>query len=66
MQFPRTNKIHKKEIEEKVGDNLKVLEEKLQTTNWKYLLRVYSILFGVLLGSIFFLIVVIRLALNIF
>lgn len=66
MQFPRTNKIHKKEIEEQVGDNLKILEEKLQATNWKYLLKIYGIFFGILLGSIFFLIVVIRLALNIF
>jgi len=63
--FPRTNKIHR-EIEEKVGDNLKLLEDRLKTINWIVFLKSYFSFFGVLLVSIFLLIVVIRLASNIF
>ena len=67
MKFPTTNKIHKdKPVEEQFGENAKALEELLSNINWYYLSKAYFIGLGVFLTSLFLIIVIIRLALNIF
>ena len=66
MKFPATNKIHKeKPVDEQFGENAKALEEMLSKINWFYLNKIYFAGLGVFLVSIFLIIVVIRLALNI-
>jgi len=65
VKFPETNKIHQ-QIEEKMGENAKLLEERLKQINWSVFLRVYASLLGVFLVSTFLIIAVIRAALKVF
>lgn len=65
MKFPSTNKIKKPVIDQNAGENLALLEQKIQKANWRYLLKAYAVILGVVLVSLFLLIVVIRLALSI-
>lgn len=62
METPRGNK-HHQTFPEQVGDNAKLLEELLQQIQWRRFLNWYAALFGILLISIFLLIVVVRFAL---
>ena len=66
-QFPR-NKVRNPNapLDAEFGDNIKLLEEQLNRTNWKLLGRYYAIGFSVFTLSLFILLVVIRLAFHIF
>lgn len=68
MQFPKGNKIKNPNapIEAEFGDNMKLLEERLNSTNWRQIGRYYGMGFAVLTLSLFILIVVIRFAFIIF
>ena len=61
--FPKTNK---QAINETVGDNAKMLEESVKTVNWRLLTRAYLNVLGLVLVTIFSLIITVRLALSIF
>jgi hypothetical protein len=66
MNFPDTNKIRKPEIEEDMGENVKLLNDFIERHNWKKLINFYRLAFGIVTVSIFVLIVVIRLAFKVF
>jgi hypothetical protein len=66
MNFPDTNKIRKPEIEEDMGENVKLLNDFIERHNWKKLINFYWLAFGIVTVSIFVLIVVIRLAFKVF
>lgn len=65
MKFGATNKVHQ-DINERFGENAVLLEERMKVVNWRYFLKFYCAIFGVVLASLFLLIVVIRAALSIF
>lgn len=65
MRFGETNKVHQ-DINKNFGDNADLLEERLKEINWRYFGKVYGIGFGVLIASLFLLIVVVRVAFMIF
>lgn len=66
--FPKGNKYRNPNapVEADFGDNIKLLEERLESINWKQIGRYYAIGFCTLIVSLFLLIVTIRLALHIF
>ncbi len=65
MDFPQTNKVHQ-DLNEQFGDNAKLLEEAAKKIDWQFFTKLYFAGLGVLLVSIFALIVVIKAALAIF
>ncbi len=65
MDFPKTNK-HHQDLNEKFGENAKLLEERLKVVDWKLFLKFYFALLVILLVTIFALIVVVKTALIIF
>ena len=65
MDFPRTNKIHQ-DLNEQFGDNAKLLEDVAKKIDWHFFTKLYFAGLGVLLVSIFALIVVIKAALVIY
>ena len=65
MKFPNTNKVHQ-DLHETFGENAALLEEKLKAINWRLFLKFYFAALGVLLVSLFALIVVVKAALVIF
>jgi len=65
MKFGSTNKIHQ-DINDRFGENAALLEERLKVINWRIFLKFYFALLGILLVTIFALIVVVKTALVIF
>ncbi len=65
MKFPPTNKKHQ-DINSSFGENAVALEEHLKNINWHLFVKSYFAVFGIILVSIFALIIVIRAALAIF
>lgn len=65
MRFPETNKIHQN-FEESFGMNAQLLEEAMKRAHWRYIIGVYFAGLGIFLVTMFLLIVVVRIALNIF
>lgn len=67
MNFPQTNKIKQTQnTEDKFGENVKALDEILNKINWRFFAKVYFSLLGVLLISLFLIIVIVRIAFLIF
>jgi hypothetical protein len=66
MNLPDTNKVHQDKIEGAVGDNAKLLEERLSEVNWKKLSRFYFYALGLLMAGLFGIVFSIKLALWIF
>lgn len=64
MLFPDTNKISQQMPEDSIESNAKLLEQLLSKANWKRLLSFYFTGLGILLITIFSILVVIRLAIN--
>lgn len=64
--FPNTNKIPQQLPEDMLEGNAKLLEQLLSSANWKKLMYFYFCGLGILLVTLFSIIVVIRLALSIF
>lgn len=62
MQFPKTNKIHR-DLETVVGENAKLLQELLDSIQWRRFLNYYCAFFGVFLASLALTIIVVRLCL---
>lgn len=65
MDFPQTNKVHR-DLNEQFGNNAKLLEEAAKIVDWQYFIKLYFAGLGILLVSLFALIVVIKAALVIF
>lgn len=65
MKFPETNK-HHQSLEEKFGENAKVLEDLLNRTNKPLFFKWFFIILGLLCFALFCIIVSIRLATHIF
>ena len=65
MKFPPTNK-YDQNLEDKFGENAKLLEEFLNRIQWKVIAYHYWVFFGQFLLSIFLLIVIVRLAMVLF
>ena len=62
MDLPATNKIHQ-DINEGFGENAKLLEQSLKTVDWKFFVRLYCAVIGLLLVTTFAFIVIVRFAL---
>ena len=65
MRFPDTNKQHQ-DLHSRMGQNAELLEEQLKKINWRLFVKVYFAALGILLVSLFALIVVVKAALVIF
>lgn len=65
MRMGSSNKIHQ-DINEGFGENAALLEARLKEVNWRYFAKVYAVGFGILLASLFVLIVVVRFAFILF
>lgn len=65
MKFPSTNK-HHQSLEAEFGENAKVLEDLLTRINKPLFFKWFFIVLGLVCISLFFIIVVIRLATHIF
>lgn len=68
MTFPKGNKYRNPDapLDVEFGDNIKLLEQRLAGIDWKRLGRLYAIVLGTVLATLFLIIVTVRLALNIF
>ena len=64
MEFPSINKIHQEAGS--VGENAKLLEEKIKSINWNVFVRFYFTCLGIFLVSIFSIIFIVKLALSFF
>ena len=65
MRFPDSNKQHQ-DLNDRMGENAALLEERLKAINWKLFIKFYFAALGIVLVSIFSLIVVVKAALVIF
>lgn len=61
MELQPTNK-HHQTLSETFGDNTKILEENLKKTDWQFFARFYFYLLGLILVTIFGIVVVFKLA----
>lgn len=67
MDFPKTNKIPQhQELSAEFGANAKLLEDVMKKVDWRWFGRAYVVAFGILLVSLFLLIVVVRFAFVLF
>jgi len=64
MEFPQGSLVPKNEMP--IADNAKAVEERIKEVDWGYLMKAYAVAWSILLVSVFTMIVIIRLALNIF
>ena len=62
MKMPETNHINRKPIPEYVESNIKKLEEYLKKINWNVFAKVYLIILGYVLLTVFALMMIIGVA----
>lgn len=65
MNFPHTNKLNDG-VPNPVESSAELLESMAKTTDFKYLLKIYFCMLGVLLITLFSIITTIRLAISLF
>lgn len=66
MDFPRSNKIPTgfvASLKERAGENAALLQELIESIQWRVFFRFYCAIFGIFLVSLFLVIAVVRLAL---
>ena len=65
MEFPKTNKL-RQSLEAAVGENAALLQELLESIQWRRFLNYYVAFLGIFLISLFLIIVTVRFAMWLF